>query len=114
MRKITVLSLITVALRSVDDMAASAAPSDPVPIFEQWAAAQGTPVENAACDVDEVTTCYGLLAADPASPDWSAVLVGVAADETLTFTQVQSFPAAPSPPSPPSGAALMEPVQVDG
>jgi hypothetical protein len=125
MRRTAALAILIVSSCAIDITSASASPPDPVPAFEEWAAAQGTPVEDAACHIDEVTTCYGLLAADPASPDWSGVLVGVAIDDSLAFVQVQSFPAAPSAPSDTAaaategtaaatGAPLMEPLAVAG
>ena len=104
MRKSLVPAVIVVLSGAAGAATARAASPDPVSAFEEWAAAQGTPVEHAACSVEEgVVTCYGLLAADPTSDwAWSEVLVGTAVDESLEFVQVQWFPAGPTIPVAPT------------
>ena len=57
---------------------ATTPPTDPVSVFEAWAAEHNTPVHYPACDIDgELVVCYGTTGDEDGGYDGVAVGVGV-------------------------------------
>lgn len=73
---------------------------DPAPNFRLWAAVNGLELSRIACDVDEVTTCYGV---DAAMVTTTATMNP---DGTFTIVVPSGLGAGPTTPTPTTLAAI--------